>query len=236
MRINPANGTEHICGWISSCKIELLTSVDSLNMKKWMVSDGKLCSHSVKRKIQNTNTEWRNNICKVSYSVSIHISPCCWRWTPFWWRTQTLIKKWKQKKYFLEKSFLFFILSFVQSITTSTRAGWVPERSRNILLCDDWSCMRKTASLIEKEKNQEIFIIVVAVKEIDSIDHKETTSQMYCILKEVLFIANNDKICSQNKNKQQLKDFLTEKWGQVEFIQWFLFAMVYCWYSFVKRN
>ena len=70
--------------------------------------------------------------------------------------------------------------------------------------------MMKTASLIENKKIREIFIIVVAVKEIDSIDHKETTSQIYCILKEVLFVANNGKIRSQNKNKQQLKDSLTE--------------------------
>ena len=33
---------------------------------------------------------------------------------------------------------------------------------------------------------------------------------MHSILKEVLFIVASDKICSQNKNKQQLKDFLTE--------------------------
>ena len=32
MRINPTNTKEHICGWISSCKTELLTSVSSLNV------------------------------------------------------------------------------------------------------------------------------------------------------------------------------------------------------------
>ena len=33
---------------------------------------------------------------------------------------------------------------------------------------------------------------------------------MHSILKEVLFIVASDKIRSQNKNKQQLKDSLTE--------------------------
>ena len=66
-------------------------------------------------------------------------------------------------------------------------------------------------SIIDWErKKREIFIIVVAVKEIDSINHKKTTLQIYCILKEVLLIVNTGKIRSQNKNKQQLKDFLTE--------------------------
>ena len=110
MRINPTNSTEHICGWISSCKTELLTSVTSLNMKKWMFSDGKLCSHSVKRKIQNTNTEWRNNICKLSYTVSIHISRYRRRGTTFWWRTQTPINEWKQKKFFRKIIFIFCFL------------------------------------------------------------------------------------------------------------------------------
>ena len=99
-RINPTNSKEHSRGWISSCKTELLTSMSSPNMKKWMISNEKLCSHSVKRKTRNTNTGWRNNICKVSYTVSIHISPYRRRGTTFWWRTQTPIKKWKQKKYF----------------------------------------------------------------------------------------------------------------------------------------
>ena len=100
MRINPTSGTKHICGWIASGKTELLMITSSLNMKKWMVSDGKLCSHSVKRKIQNTNTKWRNDICKVSCTISIHISPYYRRGTPSWWRTQTPIKKWKQKNIF----------------------------------------------------------------------------------------------------------------------------------------
>ena len=39
---------------------------------------------------------------------------------------------------------------------------------------------------------------------------KETTLQIHSILKEVLFIANSGKLRSQNKNKQQLKDSLTE--------------------------
>ena len=43
----------------------------------------------------------------------------------------------------------------------------------------------------------------------DITNHKETTSRMHSILKEVLSIVNSDKIRSQNKNKQ-LKDSLTE--------------------------
>ena len=42
------------------------------------------------------------------------------------------------------------------------------------------------------------------------LNHKDTTSQMHSILKEVLFIVASGRIRSQNKNKQQLKDFLTE--------------------------
>ena len=126
MRINPTNSTEHICGWISSCKTELLTSVSSLNMKKWMVSDGKLCSHSVKRKIQNTSTERRNNICKVSYTVSIHISRYHRRETTFWWRTQTPIKKWKQKNIFYKNYFYF--LFFVCSEYYNTNKSWLGYR------------------------------------------------------------------------------------------------------------
>ena len=54
--------------------------------------------------------------------------------------------------------------------------------------------MSEENSIIDWErKNQEIFIVDVAVKEIDSINHKETTSQMHGIFKEVLFIANSGK-------------------------------------------
>ena len=128
MRINPTNSTERICGWISSCKTELLTSVTSLNMKKWMFSDGKLCSHSVKRKIQNTNTGWRNNICKVPYTVSIHISRYRRRGTSSRWRTQAPIKKMKTKKYFWGKLFLFFIF-IVCSEHYNNNKSWLSYRT-----------------------------------------------------------------------------------------------------------
>ena len=128
MRINPTNSTEHICGWISSCKTELLTSVTSLNMKKWMFSDGKLCSHSVKRKIQNTNTEWRNNISKVSYTVSIHIGQYHRRETMLWWRTQTPIKKMKTKKYFFRKIYFYFFIFLVRSEYYNTNKSWLSSR------------------------------------------------------------------------------------------------------------
>ena len=87
--------------------------------------------------------------------------------------------------------------------------------------------MRKTVSLIENKKIQEIFIVVVAVKEIDKLNHKDTTSQVHNILKEVLFIANNGKICSQNKDKQQLKNFLTESVNKLSsfsdfYLLWFI--------------
>ena len=68
----------------------------------------------------------------------------------------------------------------------------------------------ESSSIYWELKSREIFIIVVAVKEIDSINHKETISLMHSILKEVLFIVASDKIRSQNKNKQQLNDSLTE--------------------------
>ena len=42
------------------------------------------------------------------------------------------------------------------------------------------------------------------------LNHKDTTSQMHSILKEVLFIVASGRIRSQNKNKQQLNDSLTE--------------------------
>ena len=88
--------------------------------------------------------------------------------------------------------------------------------------------MYEENSIIDcQRKSREIFVVVVAVKEIDSINRKDTTSQMHSILKEVLFIVNNGKLRSQNKNKQQLKDSLTESVDKLSsfsdfYLPWFV--------------
>ena len=68
-----------------------------------------------------------------------------------------------------------------------------------------WLELYEENSIIDWEwKNQEIFIIVVAVKEIDANNHKETTSQVHNIVKEVLFAINSGKLRSQNKNNSKI--------------------------------
>ena len=126
--------------------------------------------------------------------------------------TNTNKKKWNQKNIFLEKLFLYFYF-FVRSEHSNTNKRWLSSRKIQKDMFVWWLELYEENSIIDWElKNQEIFIIVVAVKEIDSIDHKETILQMHSIIKEVLFIVNNDKMRSQDKNKQQLNDFLTESW------------------------
>ena len=78
------------------------------------------------------------------------------------------------------------------------------------------------------------------MKEIDSITRKDTTSQVHSILKEVLFIVASDKIRSQNKNKQQLNDSLTESWTSwvysVIFIWYDLLLVLFCEKKLVRLN
>ena len=202
-------------------------------MKKWMISDGKLCSQSVKRKILNTNTKWRNNISKVSYTDSIHICQYHRRGTTSWWRTQTPIKT--KKIFFIKIIFIFYF--FVCSEHYNINESWWSHRKIQRDMFVWWLELSEENRIVDWEwKNQEIFIIIVAVKEIDPIIHTETTSQMDSILKEVLFIVNSGKIRSQNKNKQQLKDFLTESVNKLSLFSDFYLLLFYCWYPFVKRN
>ena len=145
-------------------------------------------------------------------------------------------KKMKTKKIFFRKIiFIFYFFVRSEYYNTNKRCLNSKKIQKDTLVW--WPELYDENSIIDWErKNQEIFIIVVAVKEIDSINHKETPSQKHSILKEVLFVVNNDKIRSQNKNKQQHKDSLTESVDMLSSFSDFLFAMIYCWYTFCEKK